>query len=164
MKDFNQEVKILEAIQSGKEVISQRDIAKIAGISLGMTNIIIKRLIDKGLLKARGINNRKLKYLLTPEGLETISIKGRNYFKGTIKKIVLFKDAIDLIIIDLSNNGITAINFTGDSDYYFLIEYSCLKHDIDIYHNSELKDIYKLEAIDIENMILNKMSKLGDKE
>ena len=53
--------------------INQRDLAEIAGLSLGMTNSILKRLVHKGLLSINKVNNRNIRYLVTPSGLEAIS-------------------------------------------------------------------------------------------
>ena len=53
--------------------ISQRDLAKEMGISLGKTNYCLKGLMDKGWLKARNFKNSNNKiayaYVLTPRGL-----------------------------------------------------------------------------------------------
>lgn len=53
--------------------LSQRDLSKKMGLSLGRTNYIISALIDKGFIKAeRFINSRKklgYMYILTPAGI-----------------------------------------------------------------------------------------------
>ena len=46
----------------------QRTLATRTGISLGMTNIIIKKLIKKGYIKAKQLNQKKIQYILTPKG------------------------------------------------------------------------------------------------
>lgn len=54
--------------------ISQRDLAKALGVSLGKTNYCIKALLDKGLIKIQRFQDSKNKlayaYLLTPRGVE----------------------------------------------------------------------------------------------
>ena len=65
--------KILKLIEADSE-ISQRELAKALGISLGKTNYCLKALIDKGLLKVSNFKNSKNKlaymYLLTPKELK----------------------------------------------------------------------------------------------
>lgn len=65
--------KILKELEINPE-ISQRDLAKGLGISLGKTNYCIQALIEKGLVKARNFKNNQNKkayvYYLTPIGLE----------------------------------------------------------------------------------------------
>jgi EPS-associated MarR family transcriptional regulator len=54
--------------------ISQRQLAKALGISLGKTNYCLRALIDKGQVKARNFRRNQNKtpyvYLLTPKGIE----------------------------------------------------------------------------------------------
>jgi EPS-associated MarR family transcriptional regulator len=65
--------KILKILEVNPE-ISQRDMARELGISLGRVNFCLKALIEKGLLKATNFRNSRNKlaymYLLTPRGIE----------------------------------------------------------------------------------------------
>ncbi|WP_031434417.1 MarR family EPS-associated transcriptional regulator [Methylomarinum vadi] len=64
---------ILKLVEA-KPDISQRELARELGISLGKTNFCLKALMEKGLLKASNFRNNKNKlvyiYILTPKGLE----------------------------------------------------------------------------------------------
>lgn len=65
--------KILKLIESNPE-LSQRELAKALGISLGKANFCLKALVNVGLLKVTNFKNNKNKlaymYLLTPSGIE----------------------------------------------------------------------------------------------
>ena len=65
--------KILKELEANPE-ISQRELAKGLGISLGKTNFCIQALIEKGLIKASNFRNSQNKkayiYCLTPQGME----------------------------------------------------------------------------------------------
>jgi len=65
-------LKILRLIEATPD-LSQRDIARELGISLGKTNYCLKALIDKGWIKAQNFSNNPNKlsyaYLLTPQGV-----------------------------------------------------------------------------------------------
>jgi EPS-associated MarR family transcriptional regulator len=54
--------------------MSQRELAKVLGVSLGKTNYCIKALLDKGFIKVQNFRNSNNKlayaYLLTPLGVE----------------------------------------------------------------------------------------------
>lgn len=64
---------ILKSINDNPEV-SQRELARKAGISLGRINYCIKALVQKGFVKAGNFKNSRNKtkyfYKLTPSGLE----------------------------------------------------------------------------------------------
>ena len=65
--------KILKELEANPE-ISQRELAKGLGISLGKANFCIQALIEKGFIKANNFRNSQNKkayiYLLTPKGIE----------------------------------------------------------------------------------------------
>jgi EPS-associated MarR family transcriptional regulator len=63
--------------------ISQRDLSKKVGLSLGSVNYIMKELIKRGYVKAQRFKNSSNKaayiYVLTPEGINA-RIKQTQYF------------------------------------------------------------------------------------
>ena len=62
----DKELEILENIYHSSSSVRQRDLAEIVGLSLGMTNAILKRLVKKGLLTVRKVNNRNIRYAVFP--------------------------------------------------------------------------------------------------
>jgi len=74
-------LRLLRLIEARPE-LSQRDLARELGTSLGKVNYCLNALIDKGLVKVRNFRNSNNKlayaYLLTPRGIEskaTITVK-----------------------------------------------------------------------------------------
>ncbi len=65
--------KLLKMLEE-KPDISQREISKILGVSLGKTNYCLKALVEMGLVKAGNFKNsqdrRGYAYFLTPEGVK----------------------------------------------------------------------------------------------
>ena len=65
--------KILNLLQ-GNPQVSQRDLAKELGVSLGKANYCLRALIGRGWVKARNFqksdNKKAYAYLLTPNGIE----------------------------------------------------------------------------------------------
>jgi len=65
--------KLLKLIEEAPQM-SQREIAKKMGVSLGKVNYCLKAMIDKGFIKVRNFYKNKSKsayvYFLTPNGLE----------------------------------------------------------------------------------------------
>ncbi|NQS89643.1 winged helix-turn-helix transcriptional regulator, partial [Patescibacteria group bacterium] len=55
------ELRIIEEISRDKN-LTQRKISHKLGLSLGMTNIILKRLASKGYIKVKELNRRKVQY------------------------------------------------------------------------------------------------------
>ncbi len=59
---------MLDYLDSEKNT-SQRTIAEKIGISLGSVNLLLKKMIDKGLVKTERLDARSLRYIVTPKGI-----------------------------------------------------------------------------------------------
>ena len=66
------QLKLLQQLESNKK-ISQRDLSRAVGVSLGSVNFLLKALKEKGLIKWENFSNNPNKleylYLLTPQGV-----------------------------------------------------------------------------------------------
>jgi len=75
MQPISQEIhlKLLRYLEAHPQV-SQRELARHLGVSLGKANYCLRALVEKGLVKARNFKNsdnkRAYLYKLTPQGLE----------------------------------------------------------------------------------------------
>lgn len=76
------EFKTLRELSEGG-TISQRDLSKKVGLSLGSVNFVLKELIKRGYVKAQRFKNSHNKvayiYVLTPDGINA-RIKQTQYF------------------------------------------------------------------------------------
>jgi len=125
------EVEILERISRSQSTIHQRDLARIVGLSLGMTNAILKRLARKGLLQIKKVNNRNIQYIVSPRGMEAIARRSYQYFKRTIRNVVSYKEAMDGLVQEIKRKGFSRLLLVGTSDLDFVVEHSCSKYGID---------------------------------
>jgi DNA-binding MarR family transcriptional regulator len=111
----------------------QRTIATRTGISLGMTNLIIKRLINKGYIKAKQLNPRKIQYLLTPKGFGEKAKKSYNFTLRTIETVKTMKERIQQLILTESGKGTSDFIISGSGDLADIVELA--------FKNIENKDI-----------------------
>ena len=93
--------KILKLVEAQPE-ISQRELAKTLGISLGKANYCLKALIEKGLLKASNFHNSHNKlaymYLLTPSGIEAKSSITLGFLKAKMQEYELLQAEITMLM------------------------------------------------------------------
>ncbi len=86
--------KILKALEKNPE-ISQRDLARELGISLGRANYCLKALIDVGLLKVSNFKNSKNKlaymYLLTTSGVKEKSAITERFLKAKLQEYAMLE-------------------------------------------------------------------------
>lgn len=75
--------RILDAFESDHRV-SQRSVAKELGIAVGLTNLLVKRLVRKGWVRVIRIKPNRVGYLLTPAGIAEKSRMSRDYFDSIV--------------------------------------------------------------------------------
>jgi predicted transcriptional regulator len=129
-----------------KQNLRQRDLAQIAGTSLGMTNSILKRLAGKGWISIKKLNSRNIQYAVTLEGINEIIHRSYGYFKRTIKNVVFYKDTIDEIIQKAKRKNISAVLLIGASDLDFIVEHACHHYGLSFLKSAALDtDIQRLD-------------------
>lgn len=101
---------------------NQRIIAKRVGISLGLTNLIIKRLIKKGYIKIKEVPPRTIQYILTPKGFAEKTIKTYRYTLQTIKTLEAIKTGIQEIVENAYGKGGRDFLILGNGELVSLTE------------------------------------------
>ena len=129
MYTSDKEAIILEHIYYN-DSLKQRELAYKAGISLGMTNAILKRLIEKGWLMTKRLNSRNISYVVSPAGIEEIFRRGYRYFNRTIDDVTLYKEGIEQLISEAIATGYKGVVLVVKSDLDFIVEYACGKAGI----------------------------------
>ena len=104
--------------------ITQREISQKSGMSLGMTNIILKRLINKGYIKVKQLNKKKAQYLLTSKGFTEKAKKSYNYTLKTINALKTMKIKIQDFIFNEYQNGQRKFVIYGNTELTDLVEIS----------------------------------------
>ncbi len=81
--------------------LSQREVARELGISLGKVNYCLRALVDKGWIKAANFKNSKNKsaymYLLTPRGLEEKARVTARFLRSKVREYEALRSEIEQI-------------------------------------------------------------------
>ena len=98
MLDEKSRLLILKSLESRPE-ISQRELAKELGISLGKVNFCINALVEKGLVKVNNFqsnpNKRSYIYLLTPRGIEAKASLTIEFLKAKVREYEALSEEIE---------------------------------------------------------------------
>jgi len=85
-----------------KPELTQRELARDLGVSLGKANFCLKGLIEVGLIKATNFRNSHNKlaymYLLTPTGIEAKSSITLRFLKSKMQEYELLQAEISLLM------------------------------------------------------------------
>ncbi len=135
----SKELKVIDSIYKNPH-ISQRDIARDIGRSLGLTNILVNRLIKEGYIKVSCLNAKKMKYIITPRGLREKAHKSYKFMKRSFSVINRLKGKI--------------------TDFAFE-KYTSGRRNFIILGSGELSDITELvlDSLKLENVKIMKIDK-----
>lgn len=143
------ELSLLESIYSAMDETrppSQRKLAEDSGLSLGMTNALLKRFVERGWVKLSHISGRSLRYALTPNGMEEISRRAVDYFVRASRNASLYRDRIDEFAKALKASGYAALALQGPAELDFLFDYACEMHGVKFYKQLDIRDAEELAA------------------
>ncbi len=121
LESTEKELKIINEIDKDLNV-TQREISKKSGMSLGMTNIILKKLINKGYVKVKQLNKKKVQYFLTPKGFTEKAKKSYYYTLKTMEILKTMKLKIQAIVLKEYNKGHRKFIIYGKGELAWLVE------------------------------------------
>jgi hypothetical protein len=115
------EFEIINVIAAGSS-FNQRALSAQTGMSLGMTNLLLRRLVTKGFLCARQLNQKKFEYLLTPSGFAEKARKSYRYTLKTLNSLVVLKTQIRRVIEAEIEQGHREFILAGNPELMDLVE------------------------------------------
>ncbi len=101
---------------------NQRDLSRHMNLSLGMTNMLLRRLVTKGYIRIQQLDQRKVRYILTPKGFAEKMQKSVKYTLNTINSIGLIKNHLTVILKRFYSEGYRKFYILGESDLAGLVE------------------------------------------
>lgn len=105
-----------------KPSISQRELAKMTGVSLGLVNVILRKFVSTGYIQVSRLNKRKIQYLLTPQGLLETVKKTHKYATETIQNYKRIQSQLVSLLKSLHTSGYDYFSIQGDGELRELLE------------------------------------------
>jgi DNA-binding MarR family transcriptional regulator len=115
------DLKVLEII-ARFSTVSQRDLAARSGLSLGLVNLVLKRLVGTGYIQIQNLNKRKMRYFITPAGISATYQRAHDYLSRTIRIYETYRRGINRIIQEQIEKGRTRFAIYGEGDIVDLIK------------------------------------------
>lgn len=106
------EYQILKHIEKNQET-SQRQIASRTGLSVGTVNLLLKKMVRKGLVKIEKLNAKTLRYIITPQGIAEKTRLVYMYLKVSYQRILRIHQTLEQIV---EKYQCTKIVFLGEQD------------------------------------------------
>ena len=127
--DIDRELVLLEQIEHDPD-ISQATLAAQLGVAVGTVNWLIKRMIDKGYVKIKRAQRRKLKYIITPEGLAFRAQLTVNYIDTSMRLYRRTRQHVREVLLEVKKTNAAAIYLVGEGDIADIVRLTCLEQGI----------------------------------
>jgi DNA-binding MarR family transcriptional regulator len=129
------ELNLLEQIEANPD-ITQASLADQLGVAVGTVNWHIKRLIDKGALKVKRAQRKKLRYIITPNGIALRARLTVEYIEWSLLLYRKTRQRVSDLLSQARDAGFTQvrirINDQGPDDIMDICRLTCLEHGIEI--------------------------------
>lgn len=122
---------LLEQIESDPDV-TQANLAARLGVAVGTVNWHLKRLIAKGYVKVKRAQRRKLRYIITPEGIALRARLTINYIETSMKLYRRVRQRVRDLLELVKQHGYECVVLWGDGDIAEICRLTCLEQGISI--------------------------------
>ncbi|MFA5316651.1 MAG: winged helix-turn-helix transcriptional regulator [Dehalococcoidales bacterium] len=95
---------------------SQRKLSEKLGVALGVTNACLKKMAQKGHIKIKGINHKRISYYLTPEGFTEKTRLTYHFLEYTVSYYINLKKNLSGKMENISKQGVKKAVFYGAGD------------------------------------------------
>lgn len=159
--DPNRELILLEQIEQDPDV-TQATLASKLGVAVGTVNWHLKRFVSKGYVKVKRAQRRKLRYIITPEGLAFRAKLTVSYVDQSMRLYRRTRKHVKDLLLEVKGKGYDRVMIQGDGDIAEICRLSCLEHGISVVDNEEVpilkihgyKVILQLDGISAEESLI----------
>jgi DNA-binding MarR family transcriptional regulator len=147
------ELTLLEQIENDPDV-NQSTLARQLGVAVGTVNWHLKRLIAKGAVKVARAERKKLRYIITPEGLALRARLAVDYVERSFSVYRRTRQRVKDHLTKVQKAGYDRVRIVGSGDVADICKLTCLEQGIAIVNDRSapalILDGYKikLEGLD----------------
>lgn len=129
--DELRELSLLEQIEGDPDV-NQSALATQLGVAVGTVNWHLKRLIAKGAVKVSRAERKKLRYIITPEGLALRARLAVDYVERSFSVYRRTRQRVKEHIAKIRSAGYDRVRIVGFGDVADICKLTCLEQGISV--------------------------------
>lgn len=159
------DISLLEQIEHDPDV-TQASLASQLGVAVGTVNWHLKRLIAKGYVKVKRAQRRKLRYIITPEGIAFRARLTVNYIESSMRLYRRTRQRVRDLLGEMKQAGYERVILRGEGDIADICRLTCLEQDIRVIEDAARND--SLPILEVRDtrvyLILDKKFIISDSE
>ena len=145
----DRELTLLEEIEHDPDV-SQASLAIQLGVAVGTVNLLIKRLISKGYVKVKRAQRRKLRYIITPEGLAFRANLAVHYIETSLHLYRKTRLQVRDLLNQAHQAGYNQVTIVGDGDIADICRLTCLEQGVGVLEAGQAVADGKVPALEVQ--------------
>lgn len=144
----DRELILLERIEHDPDV-TQASLADQLGVAVGTVNWHIKRLVAKGYVKVKRAQRRKLRYIITPEGLAFRARLTVNYIETSMRLYRKTRLRVRELLSEAKQAGHYQVQIDGDGDIADICRLTCLEQGIQAIDQSSVAQTDTIPTLEV---------------
>ncbi|NWG08342.1 MAG: winged helix-turn-helix transcriptional regulator [Chloroflexi bacterium] len=144
MESANEELReltLLENIENDPDV-NQSTLATQLGVAVGTVNWHLKRLIAKGYVKVKRAERKKLRYIITPEGIALRARLAVDYVERSFSLYRRTRQRVREFLTEVKNAGYDRIRILGKGDVVDICRLTCLEQGIEVVTDKDVPALH----------------------
>jgi DNA-binding PadR family transcriptional regulator len=130
-KESVRELTLLEQVESDPDV-NQSTLADQLGVAVGTVNWHLKRLVAKGYVKVQRAERKKLRYIITPEGIALRARLTVGYIERSFELYRHTRMRIKEHLAAIRAAGYSHVRIVGDGDVADICRLTCLEQGFSV--------------------------------
>jgi len=129
--ETSREIALLESIERDPDV-TQASLATQLGVAVGTINWHLKRLIEKGYVKIKRAERKKLRYIITPDGIALRARLTVDYIEQQFLLYRRVRQRVNEQIEQVRNAGYGRVRIMGTGDVAEICKLTCMEQGIEV--------------------------------
>lgn len=144
--DTDRDLILLDHLELNPDA-TQATLASQLGVAVGTVNWHIKRLIAKGYLKVRRVERRKLRYIITPEGLALRARLTIDFIQNSFRVYRLVRERSMDAIQQIEEAGFSRIVILGEGDVAEICRLTCMERGIQVIEERDHAPVLRIQGL-----------------
>jgi len=129
--ELARDLALLEQIEKDPDV-TQASLATQLDVAVGTVNWHLKRLIQKGYVKIKRAERKKLRYIITPEGIALRARLTMDYIEQQFLLYRRVRQRVKEYLQQVREAGFTRVRLQGEGDVADICRLTCLEQGVEI--------------------------------
>ena len=135
--ETTRELRLLEHIEQNPD-ITQATLATQLNVAVGTVNWHLKRLIAKGYVKVKRAQRRKLRYIITPEGIAFRAHLTVHYIETSMRLYRRTRLRVLELVAEVKQKGFDRLCIEGEGDIADICRLTCLEQGITVVESGDV--------------------------